>query len=90
MGPFPFTTLDPSIGLVEESNGVRLYPNPTTGKIYVESAVTQDFEIRDAQGKLVVDGHLAVGQNIIDLANLAEGWYVFCSSTHAYPIILNR
>jgi len=90
LGPFPFTTLDPSIGLVEESNGVRLYPNPTTGKIYVESAVTQDFEIRDAQGKLVVDGHLAVGQNIIDLANLAEGWYVFCSSTHAYPIILNR
>lgn len=90
LGPLNFRTLDPSVGMNEPTERVHLYPNPTAGKLNIESTNAQEYEIRDAQGKIVASGHLAVGRNSLDLANLADGWYVLHCSTQMYPIIVNR
>lgn len=89
-GPLSFTTLDPSVGIAEKESSVQIYPNPTAGKLNINSTQEQDYEIRDMQGRKVASGHLAVGQNSLDLANLADGVYVFRIENDTHSILIQR
>lgn len=59
------------------ANQVRMYPNPTAGKLTLQSAVTTqvNYVICDISGREVVSGAFTGSKNI-DLSNLASGAYV--------------
>ena len=88
LGPLGFTTLDPTVGLTEEKDQLRLYPNPAKERLTVETNLEDEYQIVDPTGRCVLKGHLAVGQNHINTANLASGWYVFKSSTSVQPVLI--
>ena len=56
-----------------ENNKVSLYPNPTSGMIYVELDNTFDAVIYNYQGQVVMREYDNNGQ--IDLSNLSAGMY---------------
>jgi hypothetical protein len=51
---------------------VSIYPNPTTGKIWIKSVNTAEFEIRDQLGKKLMEG---VFENSIEVSELKPGIY---------------
>jgi hypothetical protein len=57
------------IASIETSN-IKIYPNPTTGKVYTETE--SDIKVYNLQGKLLQE---AFG-NQIDLSNYSQGVYL--------------
>lgn len=51
---------------------VKLYPNPTTGNLYIEVEGLQKVEIIDAVGRVVMSQN---NGNVINMSNLANGIY---------------
>ncbi len=74
-----FTLLD-SAGIIDAiENRVRIFPNPSTGKIYLEYAPhwhNARFYILDMKGSKVAEGSLRNSQTEIDLSSLESGVYV--------------
>lgn len=65
-------------GIDELLSSIKLYPNPTTGKITLEGNFIEQtkFSIKDAIGKEVLNGVLINSDiNTIDLENIARGSY---------------
>jgi hypothetical protein len=65
-------------GIDELFSSIKIYPNPTTGKITLEGNFIEQtkFSIRDAIGKEVLNGVLINSDiNTIDLENIARGSY---------------
>lgn len=61
---------------------VNLYPNPSTGLVYIESDLSTEpfnLEITDVNGRLVETANNAItnGVNAIDLSNVQRGTYFF-------------
>jgi hypothetical protein len=59
-------------------NAITVYPNPTTGKIWVETNTQENFDyvIFDSKGMQVKKG-IITPQNHIDISALASGYYMF-------------
>lgn len=74
-----FTLLD-SAGILDAiENRVRVYPNPSTGKIHLEYAShwhNARFYILDSKGSKVAEGQLRNSQTEIDLSFLESGVYI--------------
>ncbi len=51
---------------------VKLYPNPTTGNLYIEVEGLQKVEVIDAVGRVVMSQN---NGNVINMSNLANGIY---------------
>ena len=71
----------------EQMHSVALYPNPTTGSVYVNS---EDFEgstytISDMAGRIVLEGSVASGK--IDMASLHAGIYAVTVGTSTHKIV---
>lgn len=58
-------------------NEIQAYPNPTTGKIWVQTANNQTYQylVFDSRGVQVKKGQIAP-QNHIDISTLSSGYYL--------------
>jgi hypothetical protein len=61
---------------------VNLYPNPSTGLVYIESDLSAEpfnLEVTDVNGRLVETGTNAIanGVNAINLSHVQRGTYFF-------------
>jgi polyhydroxybutyrate depolymerase len=65
-----------NVGLAEpKQNDLELWPNPTTGLLYLDVEATSNIEVVDVQGRCVAKHLLVPGKNHIDLGKLPEGMY---------------
>ncbi|MBK9335189.1 MAG: HYR domain-containing protein [Lewinellaceae bacterium] len=98
-GPFEVSNLVGTTG-ADWSAGIALYPNPTTGKLFVVFPdVLTDADVHctvfDALGRSVQEQH-ARGQKqvVLDWTNLADGLYTILIRTRkgevAYRVVLGR
>ena len=65
-----------NVGVAEpEQNTLKLWPNPTSGRLSIETETAMSIEVMDVQGRCVGKFALQAGTNKIDLDNLPEGLY---------------
>lgn len=57
-----------------EANQIKIYPNPTDGKVFIESPIILNIEVKDVTGKTVLN---ATEAKEIDLSKYADGIYLF-------------
>jgi hypothetical protein len=65
---------------------MNLYPNPSTGIVFIESAFTEgtfNLEITDVNGRIIESGNntISAGTNSVDLSRVEKGTYFFKLST---------
>ena len=65
---------------------MNLYPNPSTGMVFIESAFTEgtfNLEITDVNGRTIESGNntISAGANSVDLSRVEKGTYFFKLST---------
>jgi hypothetical protein len=67
-------TVDPCLGLGEQTIAMNLYPNPTAGFVTIQSTGTEAMAVR----VLTISGELlfTTGDSVIDLSQLASGTYL--------------
>ena len=62
-----------SIGQAEPQGGIRVYPNPTRGKVIIEAGTAVTVIVHDLTGREVLRGQQATE---VDLAPFADGVYL--------------
>ena len=78
-----------SVPEIIAGKNLNLYPNPTTGLVYVKSATpltATEFSVLDSTGRVVQHGTLAVEQSI-DLQSFSKGTYILTLDQNSYKII---
>jgi hypothetical protein len=55
---------------------VRVYPNPTNGKLFVSAAQGSDITILDMNGRMLVQSEGTDSEMSFDLAHIAAGTYL--------------
>jgi glucuronoarabinoxylan endo-1,4-beta-xylanase len=60
--------------LVVEASQIKIYPNPSDGKVFIESPIELNIEVKDVTGKTVLQ---AAEVKEIDLSKYADGIYLF-------------
>ncbi len=66
--------------VLANSNGINIYPNPTTGLITLvisDVTTTTELEVFDAIGKIVLSQTISDSQTQINIAELANGIYSY-------------
>ena len=71
-----------------ESNNMRLWPNPTSGRFTMEMETAMDIEVMDMQGRSVAKYALKAGSNPVDLGHRSEGLYFIKGENGAVTKIL--
>jgi hypothetical protein len=74
-----FTLLDSAVIIDAIEDRVRIYPNPSSGKIHLEYAShwhNARFYILDSKGSKVAEGQLSDAQTEVDLSFLESGVYI--------------
>ena len=56
-------------------NQLKIFPNPTSGNLYIISNITSEYSIIDVSGRLVTMGQILEGVNSIDLCSFSNGIY---------------
>lgn len=56
---------------------VTISPNPSNGKIMVESDKSYDFQVLDIDGSVLREGKIDAGTNQLELSELSSGVYLF-------------
>ncbi len=76
-------------GIAERSSmGLRIYPNPVSGSLQVESyAGKQAYHITDREGRTILNGTMDQGQQSIDIITLVPGYYLLVTEEYAWPFI---
>jgi hypothetical protein len=59
------------------SDNIKIYPNPTQSKVFIESPVAVTVKVTDIVGKVVVERQET---KEVDLGKLADGVYLFTIS----------
>lgn len=67
-----------AVGILSPSNTetIKLYPNPATGFVLLNSTTQQQFNLLSLEGKLVLSSELTEGQNRISLDGISKGLYL--------------
>lgn len=75
----PFDVMLPGLGVdnVITANDVKLYPNPTETKIFIEAPASVNVEVKDVTGRVVYEKE---GAKEIDMSKYADGVYLFSIS----------
>ena len=71
-----------------ESNSMRIWPNPTSGRFTMEVEAAMDIEVMEMQGRSVAKYALKAGSNSIDLGHLPEGLYFIKGENGAVTKVL--
>lgn len=75
-----FITMDPLLGIEEFShNKIKIYPNPSFGKIYIElNGINDkiDLFLYSPEGKLIFNKENIGSQTILERNNLVNGLYI--------------
>jgi bilirubin oxidase len=89
-----FIVKSPEIGIEESmENGFHIYPNPSSGLIYIKSKdsfMDLGYTLTDALGKVVQKGSVSTDQNQITMENLSTGLYFlrFNSDSNVHKVHL--
>ena len=75
---------DPTTG------SLNIYPNPTNGKIHIETDFPTSIEIIDIQGHTVIQKQFDQGVNHLDLNHLDEGMYFVMANGIIRRLILEK
>jgi hypothetical protein len=82
-------TSDPCASLVEQNNGILIYPNPTQSTIVILNKTDQPLQyiLRTVEGKIIAQGELDSNseKTSLDLSNLSNGAYLI----HVFNAELN-
>ena len=63
----------------DQTSLIKLFPNPANTNITIvlqKENSSSDYTITNQLGQIVLKGKLSAGQNLIDINNLAQGFYV--------------
>ncbi|MFG6686915.1 T9SS type A sorting domain-containing protein [Mariniflexile sp. HNIBRBA6329] len=60
---------------IKNSSSIKIYPNPTTGKLYISGVNTGTIEVYDSMGKSLIKTD-AISTKNIDLSNYPKGLYL--------------
>ena len=71
-----------------ETNGMHLWPNPTSGRFTIEVETTTTIEVMDIQGRCVANYALKPGTNQVDMEGFSEGLYFIKEENGAVSKIL--
>ena len=83
-GVFNFSTI--GITTTVAKGAIKMYPNPTTGIVKVESPVAVDILVRDATGRIV---RTLKSATEVDFADLADGLYlVYLTDVKSHELLL--
>lgn len=71
---------------------LKIFPNPTSGKLFVESEEENPFRIVNQLGKVVMEGSLKKGSQTINLHKLSSGIYFFTTTNQSayHKIVLQN
>jgi hypothetical protein len=61
---------------VESNKEFTIYPNPNSGKFYIDALDKETLEIRNTLGQVIYTHIIKEGKNEINTGNLAEGAYI--------------
>ncbi len=65
-------------GLPEAGSGIRIHPNPTDGKVYLENTQPGDMvTVFDGLGDRILLTATTAGRKVVDLSNRPRGVYLF-------------
>lgn len=84
-GTVTYTTLITDIS-VSQAN-IRIYPNPTAGKLYLTLPVQSTVKLCNMSGKVLINKEEAVGETLIDLDYLPAAEYILQVFTAKEKII---
>jgi surface protein len=65
----------------ELTNSVRLFPNPASDKIYLESTLPFTYQLSDVQGRILIEEDERSNKTSIDVSHLPEGLYLIQIAT---------
>ena len=72
---------------IAESNTVKLYPNPATTIINVQTTAAEGYIITDCLGRIMRTGKHSATETKVDIANLAPGLYYIRSGNEVSKFI---
>lgn len=71
---------------IASNGGIRVYPNPTTGKIFIQEANSNEpvgFSVMNMGGSVVANGTCQPGKSVIDISRQPIGTYILkLSNSH--------
>ena len=62
--------------LNSSSNGIHIYPNPTSGLVYVSATAGSLVQLTDMQGRILHEQQIGEAEWVFDLSNYAKGVYL--------------
>lgn len=68
---------------------LQVYPNPTTGVVFVQTTDRGKLEVYNLNGQLVKTQGLETGKNTINLTNLNAGVYLLKAGNKTFKVIKN-
>ncbi len=71
----------------EKLNDIKIYPNPSSTHLYIQSTKKDEFQLYNSIGKLILEGELKNGINKIDLQNVDAGMLFLKTSGNTHKII---
>jgi hypothetical protein len=60
---------------LNKNNNVSIYPNPSSGKFFIQAGSRSEIQIYNALGSVIYNGKLEEGSNTINLNEQADGIY---------------
>ncbi|MBN2778294.1 MAG: T9SS type A sorting domain-containing protein [Bacteroidales bacterium] len=85
-GPFVanFNIFDPSSDIISNSikDDLKIYPNPASDYLYVETNTKESIKIYDMFGRIVEQVDLNNGNNSVDISALSSGVYTIKSNNN--------
>lgn len=73
--------------LIEQNNGVSVYPNPTSGKLTVKAEGMNRITVLNALGQVVYEAAVDVDETVLDLAQYGAGMYLLRINTATETLV---
>ncbi|MBD8018562.1 ubiquitin-like protein [Kaistella pullorum] len=67
---------------------IKIYPNPATEILYINSQKQDQFYLFDSSGRKIMEGKLKTGQNKIDLVKVMRGNYIIKTNHSSQKVIV--
>ncbi len=65
---------------LSDLNSIKIYPNPTSGNLVIETLAFDSFELQDLQGRLLQENAIHNGSETLNLSDLSPGTYTLILS----------